>query len=59
MKTLKITSILALLTIPLGTILLIGGNTYSEPLLIIGTITGLYSMHLLDKQHSQDPENTH
>jgi hypothetical protein len=55
MKTLNLFIILSIVTIPIGTILMIGGNQYSDYIITTGAILGIYTMHLLDKEAAKKP----
>ena len=57
MKKLNLFITLTILVLPIGTILMLGGNHIGEYLVSIGSIMGLYTCYLLDQEDQKKPEN--
>lgn len=57
MKKLNLFITLTILVLPIGTILMLGGNHIGEYLVSIGSIMGLYTCYLLDQEEQKKTEN--
>jgi hypothetical protein len=57
MKKITFISILSMLSVVLGSILMLGGNPLGDYMVVIGAVVGMYSMYLLDMESAKNPEN--
>ena len=57
MKKITFISILSMLSVVLGSILMLGGNHLGDYMVLIGAVVGMYSMYLLDMESAKNPEN--
>jgi hypothetical protein len=57
MKKITFISILSMLSVVLGSILMVGGNHLGDYMVVIGAAVGMYSMYLLDIDSAKKPEN--
>jgi hypothetical protein len=57
MKKITFISILSMLSVVLGSILMLGGNHLGDYMVVIGAVVGMYSMYLLDMESAKNPEN--
>ena len=46
-----------MLSVVLGSILMLGGNHLGDYMVVIGAVVGMYSMYLLDMESAKNPEN--
>ena len=58
MKKITFISILSMLSVVLGSILMVGGNHLGDYMVAAGAVIGMYSMYLLDIESAKNPENT-
>jgi hypothetical protein len=57
MKKITFISIISMLSVVLGSILMVGGNHLGDYMVVIGASVGMYSMYLLDIDAAKNPEN--
>jgi len=57
MKKITISSIITILSITIGTVLMLSGNHSGEYILASGVILGMYTCYLIDLEEAKKPEN--
>jgi hypothetical protein len=57
MKKITFISILSMLSVVIGSILMVGGNHIGDYMVAAGAVIGMYSMYLLDMESAKNPEN--
>jgi hypothetical protein len=57
MKKITFISILSMLSVVLGSILMVGGNHLGDYMVVLGAVIGMYSMYLIDVEEAKKPEN--
>jgi|SanBayMetagenome_1026888.scaffolds.fasta_scaffold68189_1 ribose/xylose/arabinose/galactoside ABC-type transport system permease subunit len=57
MKKITQLSIVSITALVIGGILMMGGNKGGEYITIAGTIIGMYTAYLMDREHQKNPDN--